>query len=262
MTNDTTPALEGVTPEQVAAILKDVTLAVSTDGTGTIYIMPELTPDSAVAIAARDKDMGWHKANPEIFEAMVDRFNAHEALAADLAAQTERADAMRRSYDELYADALADARSDAQEFEGDLWKLLRDYLTELNLDWYDYTEDGITAEQAIEHIRDAMDGETARADAAERELHGPISDLTGADITNIIAHLSLELEPRGPLPTRNSVMMALIATQNDLAAAEAKVARLVEVLIWTDMELAKLSGLWYDVSPRKQIRAIIAEVQG
>lgn len=44
-----------------------------------------------------------------------------------------------------------------------------------------------------------------------------------------------------------------------IPAAEAKVAQLVEVLTWTDMELAKLSGLWHDVSPRKQIRAAIAE---
>lgn len=160
MTNDTTPTPEAVTAalEGVTAILKDVTLAVSTDGTGTIYIMPELTPDSAVAIAARDKDMGWHKANPEIFEAMVDRFNAHEALAADLAAHK------------------------------------------------------------------------ARADAAERALNAMTHKWGQAD--------------------------------RDLTAERDKVAKLVEALIWTDMELAKLSGLWFDVSPRKQIRAIIAEVQG
>lgn len=45
-------------------------------------------------------------------------------------------------------------------------------------------------------------------------------------------------------------------------AAEAKVAKLVDVMIWVDMELAKLSGLWHDVSPRKQIRAALAEVEG
>lgn len=184
------------TPEAVAA-LETVTLAI--DGDNDAYIVNHLG-DNLVALPARDEH--YRIMHPEVWRVMVDRFNTHEALAADRDAQKARADAMQRSYDELYADALADARSDAQEFEGDLWKLLRDYLTELNLDWSDYTEDGITAEQAIEHIRECMDGETVRADAAEAQLK---------------AVLDREAETQRRHDAK-------------IEAAEAKVARLVEAI--------------------------------
>ena len=162
---DTTPAPEGVTPEQVAAILKDVTPTRSD---------PLASGHTALVKWLRNP---WRKCDdvargpiPEwTIGLMHEAATMLEALAADRDAQKARADALRHSYDELYADALADARSDAQEFEGELWKLLRDYLTKLNLDWSDYTDDGITAEQAIEHIRECMDGETARADALAKE---------------------------------------------------------------------------------------------
>lgn len=154
------------------------------------------------------------------------------ALAADRDAQKARADAMQRSYDELYADALADARSDAQEFEGDLWKLLRDYLTELNLDWSDYTEDGITAEQAIEHIRECMDGETARADAAEAQLKAVLDREAGTQRRH----------------------------DAKIEAAEAKVAKLVEYYEAAEAFAAeKTTG---NGTRLVRARAAIAEVQG
>lgn len=147
---DTTPAPEGVTPEQVAA--KDAVFAAETMRSWSErYAM--VNPAGAVVAIHSAADM-------------------LEALAADLAAQTARADA---------ADDL-----------------LREW-------------------QANQHYR-----------------------YIGKDGKSVMAR---DLEDRAEV-------------------AEAKVARLVEVLTWTDMELAKLSGLWHDVSPRKKIRAIIAEVQG
>lgn len=86
----------------------------------------------------------------------------HDALN-----ELERTRAERKSYEELYADALADAKSDAQDFESDLWIEVRKFLTEINLDWRDYAEDGILAEQAVEYIRECMDEETRRAETAE-----------------------------------------------------------------------------------------------
>ncbi len=66
-----------------------VQLAISTEGYGLIYILPIENADSAVAVPARDKDMGWRKANPEVYENLVKRFNEysslHEALAAERA---------------------------------------------------------------------------------------------------------------------------------------------------------------------------------
>ena len=57
---------------------------------------------------------------------------------------------------------------------------------------------------------------TLRAQLAEAraELHGPIKQLSAHDHANIIAHLSLELEPNGVLPNRNSLMMALVEVTN------------------------------------------------
>lgn len=91
-------------------------------------------------------------------------------LRALLDALEKAQDNAALTYDDLYADALADARSDAQDFEGDLWREVRKYLTELNLDWRDYADDGILAEDAIQYVRDCMDEETRRAEAAEAKL--------------------------------------------------------------------------------------------
>lgn len=179
------------TPEQVAEALKGVTpgpwnlcahLAYENENgctcgyRGVIYAGDT---DYAVCQPGHDATPGEEGLDPPRLPRSEEIANARfiawarnnvEALAADRDEQKARADAMQRGYDELYADALADAQSDAQEFEGELWKRLRDYLTELNLDWSDYTEDGIMAEQAIEHIRECMDDETARAEAAEAAL--------------------------------------------------------------------------------------------
>jgi len=92
------------------------------------------------------------------------------ALLARIAAQEARIEGLQRTYDDLYSDALADAKSDAQDFDSDLWIEVRKYLTELELDWRDYQDDGILAEQAIEYIRECMNEETHRAEAAETAL--------------------------------------------------------------------------------------------
>lgn len=59
---------------------------------------------------------------------------------------------------------------------------------------------------------------------AQAELHGPIKHLSAQDYSNVIAHLSPELEPNGKLPNRNSLMMALVektyAAREDAVRAE------------------------------------------
>lgn len=92
-----------------------------------------------------------------------------EALATRLAEVEAERDEAQGTYDELYREALADAKSDAQDFEGDLWKEVRAYIDELEFDWQGM-EDGVPASDALAHIRDCMNGETARAEAAEAEL--------------------------------------------------------------------------------------------
>jgi hypothetical protein len=70
-----------------------------------------------------------------------------------------------------------------------------------------------------------------RAINAETALHGPIRPLTDADHANIVAHLSPELDPIGPLPNRNSVFMALVQTRNTLSISEDRLARLEGALV-------------------------------
>lgn len=54
----------------------------------------------------------------------------------------------------------------------------------------------------------------AKLTEARAELHGPIKPLSAQDYSNVIAHLSPELEPNGELPNRNSLMMALVEATN------------------------------------------------
>lgn len=110
----------------------------------------------------------WTRGSAEIAEGIVAAYV--DNVPALLDALEEAQAKLALTYDDLYADALVDARSDAQDFESDLWREVRKYLTELNLDWLDYADDGILAEDAIQYIRDCMDEETRRADAAEAKL--------------------------------------------------------------------------------------------
>lgn len=87
-----------LTREQIEELLdsplKDTKLAYSDEGYGVIYIAPTENEDSAVCVPVRDKNMGWHKANPEVYMALVDRFNAAPDLARQLlATMTERDEA-------------------------------------------------------------------------------------------------------------------------------------------------------------------------
>lgn len=75
--------------------------------------------------------------------------------------------------------------------------------------------------QALLKERDDLQVKLAEAQA---ELHGPIKHLSAQDYSNVIAHLSPELEPNGKLPNRNSLMMALVektyAAREDAVRAE------------------------------------------
>ena len=82
---------------------------------------------------------------------------------------------------------------------------------------------------------------TLRAQLAEAraELHGPVEHLSAQEHSNIIAHLSPELEHIGALPNRNSLMMALVeatnAARKDAARADRAEAALA-AQIEADME--------------------------
>ena len=53
------------------------------------------------------------------------------------------------------------------------------------------------------------------------EIAGQIREITDTDMANIVAHLSYECEPTGPLPNANSLMMEVVRLRNKLAALRA-----------------------------------------
>ncbi len=115
-----------ISPENVARMLEGVTLAISSSGYGVIYIAPVENEVTAVAIPTRDKDMGWRKANPEVYEEMVRRFNEYPALSARLAeVKAERDTAEKRNKANSRMAEYQFARAEAAEAE--LAKLKKDF---------------------------------------------------------------------------------------------------------------------------------------
>lgn len=74
----------------------------------------------------------------------------------------------------------------------------------------------LTPAPAVESV--AM---TAQDAARVPEIAGQIREITEADMANIVAHLSYECEPTGPLPNANSLMMEVVRLRNKLAALRA-----------------------------------------
>jgi hypothetical protein len=141
-----------------------------------IAAIPALTPPDDVAkvveeagrVANRlDGYETYDRPKPGFMSNAADTIRA---LTGIITAQAARIAGLQRTYDDLYSDALADAKSDAQEFDSDLWAMVRAYLDDLHFDWRDFMEDGVTADEAMSHIRECMDEETRRAEAAETAL--------------------------------------------------------------------------------------------
>jgi len=55
--------------------------------------------------------------------------------------------------------------------------------------------------------------------------------------------------------------LQLLATSGQAADALDKLAKAVEALRFTDGHLAPISGMFFDVSPRKEIRTVLAELE-
>lgn len=94
--------------------------------------------------------------------------------------------------------------------------------------------------------RDLIPELIAAHKAALTDLHGPITPITDADQANIIAHLSPELEPTGPLPNRDSVMMALVKSQNAHKAALARVQELEGALRGAEQDFYTIANRFQD----------------
>lgn len=95
-----------------------------------------------------------------------------------------------------------------------------------------YKRDGRSSPECLDEYLDKVLPDTdpdltaAQAEIAQLKaernaaMAGPIRDITDADMKNIVAHLSYELEPQGPLPNRNSLMMEVVRLSNSLAAIQ------------------------------------------
>jgi hypothetical protein len=128
----------------------------------------DLTPEAVAEMLKRLRDFYPHEHELEVVDEAADML---EALAAKLAEVTAERDALKATYEDIYADAMSDAESDAQDFESNLWKCIRSLLDELDFDWSgDAQFDGVTADDAVQFLREVLNGETSRAKAAETKL--------------------------------------------------------------------------------------------
>ncbi len=88
-------------------------------------------------------------------------------LRAEIVRLTRERDEALSRVEELEAEA----ETVSAEFEGDCWKALRSLLSECNFDWRDVEPDGVTADDAREHISTTLDelekGETRNRERAE-----------------------------------------------------------------------------------------------
>ena len=91
-------------------------------------------------------------------------------------------------------------------------------------------------EYLFKQSRIAITALRAQIADAQAELHGPIKHLSAQDYSNVIAHLSPELEPNGELPNRNSLMMALVEASN-AAKRESDRADRAEVALAAQIEM-------------------------
>jgi chromosome segregation ATPase len=106
-------------------------------------------------------------------------------------------DALKATYDDIYADAMSDAESDARDFESDLWKGIRKLITELGFDWSgDVQYDGVPADEAVSFLREAIGEleEKLRARAAERNHANDVNDAAIEGVNRLKAKLAKAVE--------------------------------------------------------------------
>lgn len=114
-----------------------------------------------------------HEAGEAIYAMFVALASSEPELRAEIVRLTRERDEALSRVEELEGEA----ETVSAEFEGDCWKALRSLLSECNFDWRDVEPDGVTADDAREHISTTLDelekGETRnreRAEAAESRV--------------------------------------------------------------------------------------------
>jgi len=118
-------------------------------------------------------------------------------LEARLGKAVEERDALKVTYDDIYADAMSDAESDARDFESDLWKGIRKLITELGFDWSgDVQYDGVPADEAVSFLRQAIEEleEKLRARTAERNHANDVTNAAIEEVNRLKALLAKAVE--------------------------------------------------------------------
>lgn len=99
-------------------------------------------------------------ADAELFALAPELADDNIRLRARIETLEGEVEQMRVSYQDLYDDAITDAKSDAVAFEGDLWKEIRSLMDACGFDWSgDVQFDGVTASEAAEFLRAAIKGD-------------------------------------------------------------------------------------------------------
>jgi hypothetical protein len=185
-----------------------------------------------------------------------------DELEAKLAKAEKERDALKVTYDDIYADAMSDAESDAKDFEGDLWKGVRRLITELGFDWSgDVQYDGVPADEAVDFL-----SETINEAYSERERLA-LAICGGEDAPGYANAQTVETLEKVARDNAN----ATIAQINRTLAVETKLAKAVASLetledasrfFGSDTQTDRESLRYAHETTRRLCRTTLAEIEG
>jgi hypothetical protein len=214
----------------------------------TKWTLPEgrkpLTDADIAALTRRLADTAIEQS--ELYQAAKRDAEEAEAYAAEL--EKER-DALKVTYDDIYADAMSDAESDARDFESDLWKGIRRLITKLGFDWSgDVQYDGVPADEAVEFLRDAINEIYSERERLALAICG------GEDAPGYANAQTVEALEKVARDNANATMEHI----NRTLEAEAKLAKVSVFLRFLDENYRHAFG----DTARQKIRELYAELEG
>lgn len=123
---------------------------------------PDLSPEAGERLDHLSEGLSFALAisSPKV---QMDTEDAHwlisqvRAIAAENARLRTERDKQRERAEEAESEITRTQEQVSTEFEGDCWKTLRKLLDRTGFDWSEYSEDGVTADDAYQWIVDELD---------------------------------------------------------------------------------------------------------
>lgn len=111
------------------------------------------------------------------------------ALAADNAHLRAERDEQRERAEEAESEITRAQEQVSAEFEGDCWKVLRALLDRTDFDWPQYSEDGVSSDDAYQWIAEELDRLEAERDAAWQAGAEAMREAAAERLTSLAAVL-------------------------------------------------------------------------